>query len=213
MIVFIFLGMCVAPGDLLADNSFLKPQNLINVVRQISVIGLLALGVTVAIISTGIDLSLGFGARRVAAVVAASFVQQPDWKEAIYPGLQHAGDSSASWPESASGSSLGFVNGALIAFTRIPPFIATLGMMQIARGLAYIYSDGRPVSTLNDDFLFIGQGEPARHAGADPRVRARRRPRPHHARLHALRPPRVRDRRQRDGSPRLGRQPRTGPRC
>ena len=87
LIVFIFLGMCVAPGDLLPNNSFLKPQNLINVVRQISVIGLLALGVMVAIIASGIDLSLG-SVLGFSAVVTASLVQQPGWKEALYPGLQ-----------------------------------------------------------------------------------------------------------------------------
>ncbi len=156
MIIFIFLGMCTLLAIFSPDNSFLKPQNLINVVRQISVIGLLALGVTVAIISTGIDLSLG-SVLGFAAVVTASFVQQPDWKEAIYPGVQLPAIVGV-LAGLTVGLSLGFVNGALIAFTRIPPFIATLGMMQIARGLAYIYSDGRPVSTLNDDFLFIGQG-------------------------------------------------------
>jgi inositol transport system permease protein len=156
MIVFIFLGMCALLAIFSPNNSFLKPQNLINVVRQISVIGLLALGVTVAIISTGIDLSLG-SVLGFAAVVTASFVQQPDWKEAIYPGAQFPAIVGV-LAGIAVGLSLGFVNGALIAFTRIPPFIATLGMMQIARGLAYIYSNGRPVSTLNDDFLFIGQG-------------------------------------------------------
>ena len=52
----------------------------------------------------------------------------------------------------------GAVNGCLIAVFRIPPFIATLGMLTIARGLAYIYSNGRPVSTLTPEFLFIGGG-------------------------------------------------------
>src|SRR4029079_7086046 len=58
----------------------------------------------------------------------------------------------------AVGVAAGAVNGLLIATFRIPPFIATLGRMTAARGLAYIYSTGRPVSTLNDQFLFIGQG-------------------------------------------------------
>ena len=58
----------------------------------------------------------------------------------------------------AVGVACGAINGLLIATFRIPPFIATLGMMTAARGLAYIYSNGRPVSTLSDPFLFIGQG-------------------------------------------------------
>ena len=84
------------------NNSFLKPQNLINVVRQISVIGLLALGVMVCIIALGIDLSLG-SVLGLSAVVTASLVQQIGWKEALYPGFT-APASSPSWPASRSAS-------------------------------------------------------------------------------------------------------------
>jgi inositol transport system permease protein len=156
MIVFIFLGLCTFLAIFSPDNSFLKPQNLINVVRQITVYGFLALGVTLCIISTGIDLSLG-SVLGFAAVVTASLTQQQGWKEAIYPGLELP-MIVAVLAGLGVGLAMGFVNGALIAYTRIPPFIATLGMMQIARGLAYVYSNGRPVSTVTEDFLFLGQG-------------------------------------------------------
>src|SRR5512132_1540532 len=86
LIVLIFLGMCVLLAVFSPNNSFLKPQNLINVVRQISVIGLLALGVMVCIIALGIDLSLG-SVLGLSAVVTASLVQQIGWKEALYPGF------------------------------------------------------------------------------------------------------------------------------
>ena len=157
LIVFIFLAMCVLLAVFSPNNSFVQPQNLINVVRQISVIGLLALGVMLCIIAMGIDLSLG-SVLGLSAVVTASLVQQIGWKEALYPASRRRG-SSPSWPASPSASSLGAVNGSLIAVFRIPPFIATLGMMTIARGLAYIYSNGRPVSTLTPDFLFLGGGD------------------------------------------------------
>jgi inositol transport system permease protein len=153
-IVFIFLGLVVVLSIL--SPAFLRPQNLINVVRQISVIGFLAIGVTVVIISTGIDLSLG-SVLGLSAIVAASFAQQEGWKEAIFPGAQFP----LFVPIAAGlavGLAAGAVNGLLIATFRIPPFIATLGMLTAARGLAYIYSNGRPVSTLNEGFLFIGQG-------------------------------------------------------
>jgi inositol transport system permease protein len=157
LIVLIFLGMCALLAIFSPDHSFLKPQNLINVVRQISVIGLLALGVMLCIITLGIDLSLGsvlgFG-----AVVSASLVQQPGWKEALYPGLQLPA-FVAIGAGIGVGVLLGAVNGFLISGFRIPPFIATLGMMTAARGFAYIYSNGRPVSTLNSDFLFLGGGD------------------------------------------------------
>jgi inositol transport system permease protein len=157
LIVFIFLGMCVLLAIFSPSNSFLKPQNLINVVRQISVIGLLALGVMLCIVAMGIDLSLG-SVLGFAAVVAASLVQQPGWKEALYPGLQMPA-IVAVVAGMAVGMGLGAVNGGLIATFKIPPFIATLGMMTMARGFAYIYSNGRPVSTLNADFLWIGGGD------------------------------------------------------
>src|SRR4029079_11926202 len=81
LIVFIFLGMCVLLAVFSPNNSFLKPQNLINVVRQISVIGLLARGVVVVIVSLGIDLSRG-SVLALSAVVTGSLVQQIGWKEA-----------------------------------------------------------------------------------------------------------------------------------
>jgi inositol transport system permease protein len=156
LIVFIFLGMCVLLTLISPNNSFIAPGNLINVVRQISVIGFLAIGVTVVIISTGIDLSLG-SVLGFAAVVSASLAQQPGWKEALYPGLQLPAIFGVV-AGLAVGAGLGAVNGLLIATFRIPPFIATLGMMTAARGFAYIYSNGRPVSTLNSDFLYFGGG-------------------------------------------------------
>jgi len=58
------------------------------------------------------------------------------------------------------GAACGLANGVLIAGFKIAPFIATLGMMTAARGLALIYSNGRPISKLTDDFNFFGQGEP-----------------------------------------------------
>ncbi len=157
LIVFIFLGMCILLAVFSPNNSFLKPQNLINVVRQISVIGLLALGVMLCIIALGIDLSLG-SVLGLAAVVSASLVQQPGWKEALYPGLQLPA-AAAILAGLGVGLLLGSVNGGLIAAFKIPPFIATLGMMTMARGFAYIYSNGRPVSTLNPDFLWLGGGD------------------------------------------------------
>ena len=156
LIVFIFLGMCVLLAVFSPNNSFLKPQNLINVVRQISVIGLLALGVMVCIIALGIDLSLG-SVLGLSAVVTASLVQQIGWKEALYPGFNTPA-VVALLAGLGVGIAAGAVNGSLIAVFRIPPFIATLGMLTIARGLAYIYSNGRPVSTLTPEFLFIGGG-------------------------------------------------------
>lgn len=153
-IVFIFLAMFV--GMWLLSDAFLQPRNLFNVVRQISVMGLIAIGVTMVIITTGIDLSSG-SIVALAAVFAASLAQRVDWSGAKYPGLELP-IIVPILVALAVGALCGFINGGLIARFKIPAFIATLGMMTVARGFALIYSD-RPVSGLTDTYNYIGQGE------------------------------------------------------
>ena len=154
-IVLILLGMLIAMTFL--SPAFLTARNLLNIVRQISVMGLIAIGVTMVIITGGIDLSSG-SVLALAAVVATSLAQRLDWAEIKFPGL----DVPVLVPIVAAlavGAVCGLVNGSLIARFKIPPFIATLGMMTVARGFALIYSE-RPVSGLKDSYTYIGQGEP-----------------------------------------------------
>ena len=154
-IVLILLGMLIAMTFL--SPAFLTARNLLNIVRQISVMGLIAIGVTMVIITGGIDLSSG-SVLALAAVVATSLAQRLDWAEIKFPGL----DVPVLVPIVAAlviGALCGLVNGSLIARFKIPPFIATLGMMTVARGFALIYSE-RPVSGLKESYTYIGQGEP-----------------------------------------------------
>jgi inositol transport system permease protein len=153
-IAFIFLAMVI--GLSVLSDAFLQPRNLLNVVRQISVMGLIAIGVTMIIITMGIDLSSG-SVLAFSAVVAASLAQRPDWENAKYPGL----DLPVIVPILAAlavGALCGAINGGLVARFKIPPFIATLGMFTVARGAALLYSE-RPVSGLTDAYNYIGQGE------------------------------------------------------
>jgi inositol transport system permease protein len=122
-IVLIFLGLFLLMSVL--SPAFLAPRNLLNVVRQISVIGLLGIGVTMAIIATGIDLSSG-SVLALAAVVGASLAQSPDWAAAKFPGLVLPVIVPL-MGGLAVGAACGWVNGSLIAKFKIPPFIATLG--------------------------------------------------------------------------------------
>jgi inositol transport system permease protein len=136
---------------------FLSTRNLLNVIRQVSVIGLISLGVTLVIISKGIDLSSG-SVLALAAVVAASLAQKSDWAAKMYPNLP---DLPIFVPIIAAlivGTLVGMMNGSFIALTGIPAFIATLGSYVSIRGLALLYSDGRPISSLNESYQFIGQG-------------------------------------------------------
>ncbi len=159
-IVLILLGMVIAVALLTwimyGTPTFLAPRNLLNVVRQISVVGIIAIGITMIIITGGIDLSPG-SVVALATVIAASFAQRADWSGAKFPGLQ----LPLIVPILAAlliGGLAGTVNGTLISKFKIPPFIATLGMMTVARGFALIYSD-RPVSGLKPSYNFMGQGE------------------------------------------------------
>jgi inositol transport system permease protein len=140
---FVLIGMCVIMTILYPP--FIRMANLINVIRQISITAIIGMGVTMCIITTGIDLSSG-SVVALAGVVAASFGK---------------GDYPLILPiilALIAGAACGFVNGSLSAYGKIPPFIATLGMMSIARGAALIYSDGRPITGLSDAFNFIGGG-------------------------------------------------------
>lgn len=156
-IVLVLLGLFILMSIL--SPAFLKTRNLLNVVRQISVIGLVGLGVTCVIITCGTDLSSG-SVIALSAVIAASLAQRAGWEAAKFPEL--AGKLPVIVPILAGvlvGVLCGFLNGWTIAKFRIAPFIVTLGMMTVARGFALLYSDGRPVSSLTDAYNFIGQGE------------------------------------------------------
>ena len=145
-------------GWIFAGQSFLmNPQRLTIMILQVSVIGIIAIGVTQVIITGGIDLSSG-SVVGMTAMIAASFAQASSWGRAIYPSLT---DLPAIVPIMIGlliGVAAGLINGALIAYTRIPPFIATLGMMVSARGVAKWYTKGQPVSGLTEQFSFIGSG-------------------------------------------------------
>lgn len=142
--LFVLIGMIILMSFL--SDSFLQTQNLINIVRQISFIGIVAMGVTMVIITTGIDLSSGSVIALVSVVVAS--ISQPGEYPLIIPILTGL----------AIGAFAGFINGFITAKGRIPAFIATLGMMTAARGLALLYSEGRPIGNLSPSFSYIGKG-------------------------------------------------------
>lgn len=138
-------------------TSFLfNGQRLLVMVLQVSIIGLLAVGVTQVILTGGIDLSSG-SIVALSAMIAASLAQTPTAR-AVFPRFT---DLPAVVPVTAglaTGALAGLVNGGLIAYTGIPPFIATLGMMVSARGLARYYTRGQPVSMLTESYTRIGEG-------------------------------------------------------
>jgi len=143
-ILLILLFLCIFMWVL--TPHFLTVTNLVNIVRQMSIIGIIAIGVTPVIITKGIDLSSGSLVAMV-SVMVASFAQ------GNYPIIVPIAI--------AVGIGLlgGLINGTLIAKGMLAPFIATLGMMTAARGAAMLYSDGRPIGGLSESFAFIGKGD------------------------------------------------------
>jgi inositol transport system permease protein len=147
-----------ALGWIFLHESFLmNVQRLKIMILQVAVIGIIGVGVTQVIITGGIDLSSGsiVGAT---AMIAMSFAQVSTYARAVYPDLT---DMPVIVPLAAGlgvGLIGGLINGALIAYTKIPPFIATLGMMVSARGVANWYTKGQPVSFPTDGYIALGQG-------------------------------------------------------
>lgn len=143
-------------GWMVVGQSFLlNTQRLTVMVLQVAVIGIIAVGVTQVIITGGIDLSSG-SVVGMTAMIAASFAQTSDYARAVYPALT---DLPVLIPVAVGllvGLVAGLINGSLIAYTAIPPFIATLGMMVAARGVAKWYTRGQPVSMLQEDYAIIG---------------------------------------------------------
>jgi len=154
-IFFILLVMIFALSFL--SPYFLTGQNLINVLITESGRGILALGVAFTIMSKGIDLSVGSVVSLV-SVIVASMVQDPTYTARIFPNMPYVPAIVAVIVGLVVGTLVGVINGMLIAYTGIPPFIATLGTQIIARGIALIITNAYPVPMLRQDFKDIGQG-------------------------------------------------------
>ena len=147
-------------GWMVRDQSFFGNITRLKImILQVSIIGIIAIGVTQVIITGGIDLSSGsiVGAT---AMIAMSFAQVGTYPKAVF--LEQGWvDLPVIIPIAVGlgcGLIAGLINGLLIAYTKIPPFIATLGMMVSARGVAKWWTKGKPVSFPTDDFAALGDG-------------------------------------------------------
>ncbi len=157
-IYFIFLGLIVFLS-LITKGSFLRLGNIFNVMRQVSIVGLIAYGVTLIIITTGIDLSSGAALALISVVLASLTQNQMSSTYVLYPNLPDMPLIIPIFAALSLGVLVGFSNGSLVVWGKIPPFIATLGMFITARGLAFIYANGRPLSSLNQTLTHVfGQG-------------------------------------------------------
>ena len=138
IVVFVFLSI--------ASPDFLTVNNLFNVGVQISVTAVIAVGITLVIITAGIDLSVGSVAALAGVLGVMTMVNL-----GFSPVLAIVAGTLV-------GAGAGLVNGFLITVANLPPFIATLGMLTVARGLVYVVSGGVAVFGAPDSFRLLGQG-------------------------------------------------------
>ncbi|MDO4273733.1 MAG: ABC transporter permease [Eubacteriales bacterium] len=124
---------------------FMTKNNIMNIIRQISINGILAVGMTFIILTGGIDLSVG-SLVAITSVICGSLLEGGmNWILAAIIGV-------------AAAVVFGVINGYLVAYVGFQPFIATLATMTIGRGVAKVYSDGKPYAIKDPSFIGIGQG-------------------------------------------------------
>jgi ribose transport system permease protein len=128
------------------SSQFLTGENISNIVRQVSINGILAVGMTFVILTGGIDLSVGSVMAYTGTIMVGLMVN--NGMPAILAVLIGI----------ALGALLGYICGVFVAYARIPAIIVTLAMMEVARGAALLYTGGYPLSGVSSGYEFIGRG-------------------------------------------------------
>lgn len=137
--------LCLIIFFSLSSDAFLTSRNILNILRQVSIVGICAVGMTMVILTGGIDLCVG-------SVIGVSVVTTASLMVAGIPPVFAIAISLA------VGVGIGLVNGFFINVIAIPPLITTLAMMTALRGVAYKITDGLPVYGFPESFAYIGQG-------------------------------------------------------
>lgn len=152
--VIALLLMCIILS-LLTDR-FLTTENSWNVMRQISVNLIVSVGMTLVILTAGIDLSVGSVLALCGAITAGMLKFGAEFTDAnIYIGFTLFGAIAGGV---VAGSFLGWFNGMAITRFRVPPFVATLAMLTIARGLTMLWTGGFPITGFESNMAYIGTG-------------------------------------------------------
>lgn len=142
-IFLILVVMCAIMA--IVSPAFIKISNILSTARSFSAIAVAGIGVSMIIITGGIDLSIG-SAYGLAGVISAMLVVSG---MPLIPGILGG---------MLLGSVVGVLNGLMVVYLKLPPFIATMGTMQIARGVCYIITQGYPVNNLPAEYTVLGQG-------------------------------------------------------
>src|SRR5579872_1412543 len=156
----VFLIVLMA-GFAIGEPRFLNPLNLFNVMRQVSVYGLLAIGMTFVILTAGIDLSIGSLLAFAGLVAAAVDKGGVSNRFSVGAGEEALGYG---WPLAALAAVLvgiagGWLQGQAITRFKVPPFVVTLGGMSVFRGAALLFAGGGPISGFDPAYVWWGQGK------------------------------------------------------
>jgi ribose transport system permease protein len=141
IIAFIVLSVFMS----IISDTFFSLSNINNILRQVSVNAIISVGMTMVILTGGIDLSVGPVMALSSTFMAGAMINGIPVFPSVLIGL-------------ATGLAFGFLNGVLISYVKQPAFIVTLAMMEIARGIALLYTGGYPLSGLPSSFGFVGKG-------------------------------------------------------
>ncbi|MBP6687333.1 MAG: ribose ABC transporter permease [Lacibacter sp.] len=137
-------------------DKFFTAENGLNVLRQVAVNTCIATGMTLIVLTAGIDLSVGSVLALCGAVTAGLFKNGLEFPSSdLYVGFTILG---ALLGGLLLGAALGWFNGFTVTKFNVPPFVATLAMLTIARGFTMLYTKGHPISNLGKEFAFIGAG-------------------------------------------------------
>lgn len=142
-IFLILVAMCAIMAAV--SPAFIKITNILSTARSFSAIAVAGIGVSMIIITGGIDLSIGSAYGLAGVIAAMMVVSGTPLPLGILGGV-------------VVGALVGLINGLMVVYLKLPPFIATMGTMQIARGVCYIITQGYPVSGLPTEFTVLGQG-------------------------------------------------------
>ena len=142
-LVFIIIAIIVVMS--FVSPVFMTSKNIINIIRQISINGIIAVGMTFVILTGGIDLSVGSVVAITSVIVGSMLQGGSNWLVACIVALLIS-------------LVFGAFNGFMIAYVGFQPFIATLATVTMGSGIALAYSDGKPFTISNESFLKIGQG-------------------------------------------------------
>ena len=158
--LFVLLALIIVTG--VFQPSFLEVTNIINVLMISSVLVILALGEGPILLTKGVDLSAG-RVVGLAACVAASMLQRADYASKVFPDFPFFPLWAPILLALLAGAIVGLVNGGIVAFLKVPPFITTLGTMVIVYGVTSLYVDrpphgAAPIGGLRDDFTTIANG-------------------------------------------------------